>query len=357
MGAHGVIAVILVAAPSLVAGCGSSLGSQAGTAEGGAEAPYESGALPGDGQGSPSVGDGGGLAAACDDFWGALLGCSVVPSAEADHDRPRFRQFCENQANLPGSTTTVADLETCAQAFKADCSTSCDLPNIGTLPAGAPCNAGFDLQCQSGACVQQHQADGGYPACGTCASTIAVGQPCRLTRTTGNCAPGSYCGSSPSSTCVPYGTAGAACSSSLPCAAMDFFCSSSSHVCTAKLALGGACASDMECARALPCVAGTCAPRAAAGASCTPSGYASPCEAGLMCDSATHKCVAPSVLPGGACGAGLLCLIGACSPAGTCPAVVADGQPCPTNGTEVCDFEASCDYTGTCAIPGAPVCR
>jgi hypothetical protein len=351
MGARAVIATVLVA------GCGSSQGAQGVATDGGAESAYESGALPGDGPGSPSAGDGGSVAAACDDFFGALLGCSHEPSALADHDRPRFRQFCENQANLPGSTTTVAVIETCAQAYKADCFTSCQFPNFGTLPAGAPCNAGFDLQCQSGACAPQRQADGGYTACGTCASAIAVGQPCSLGGTTANCAPGSYCGPGPSSTCVPYGTAGAACSSGLLCAATDFFCSLSSHVCTAKLALGGACASDMECAHALPCVAGTCAPRAAAGASCTPSGYASVCEAGLQCDTAMHKCVARSVQPGGACGAGLLCMIGTCSPAGTCPGVVPDGQPCPANGTAVCDDEASCDYTGTCAIPGAPVCR
>lgn len=344
MGARAVIAAIFVAAPSLVAGCGSSQGAHGVTADGGAEAP-------------PSAGDGASLAAACDDLFGALLGCSRAPSAEADHGRPRFRQFCENQANLPGSTTTVAILETCAQAFKADCFASCQLPNVGTLPAGAPCNTGFDLQCQSGACVGQPLADGGNPACGTCASATAVGQPCSVTGTMGTCAPGSYCGPGPSSTCVPYGTAGAACTSGLLCAATDFFCSSSSHVCTAKLAAGGACGSDVECADALPCVAGTCARHAPAGASCTPSGSASPCEAGLMCDTSTQKCVAPSVEPGGACGPGMLCSIGTCSPAATCPPIVPDGQPCPTNDTAVCDVEASCDYTGTCTIPGSPVCR
>jgi hypothetical protein len=67
-----------------------------------------------------------------------VTGCTRVASALADHDRPRFTQFCENHANLPGSTATVAVLETCAQAYKADCLTSCQLPNAGTLTAGAP---------------------------------------------------------------------------------------------------------------------------------------------------------------------------------------------------------------------------
>jgi hypothetical protein len=357
MGARSVVAVVLAVAQCLVAACGSSQGAQGVTGDGGAEASYESGDLPGDGPGSPSAGDGGSLAAACGDFYDALIGCSLAPAAEADHDRPRFTQFCENQGNLPGSTTTVAVIETCAQAFKADCSTSCELPNVGTLPAGAPCNDGFDLQCQSGVCVTQPQGDGGYSACGTCASASAVGQPCSLTAPVGYCAPGSYCGPGPSSTCVAYGTAGAACSSDLLCASTDFFCSPSSHVCTAKVAVGAACASDIECANSLPCVAGTCAARAAAGASCTPTGEASPCLAGLTCDATLHECVAPTVQPGGACGPGMLCLIGDCSAAGTCPVLVPDGQPCPSGDTAVSDLEASCDYTGICAIPGTPICR
>jgi hypothetical protein len=125
----------------------------------------------------------------------------------------------------------------------------------------------------------------------------------------------------------------------------------------AKAALGSACASDMDCAKAFPCVNGVCSPRAGAGGSCTPSGYASPCAVGLECDSATHKCEAPSVEPGGACGPGLLCLTGSCLPSGTCPTIIPDGQPCPAGNTSVCDVEASCDFTGICAIPGSPVCR
>ena len=47
-----------------------------------------------------------------------------VPSSLEAHEGGRFRQSCENQANLPGSTTTVALLEACARAFRADCTTS-----------------------------------------------------------------------------------------------------------------------------------------------------------------------------------------------------------------------------------------
>jgi hypothetical protein len=269
MGACPVLAVVLVAAQSLVAGCGSSQGARGQAADAGGEAQLESGTTPGEGSVPPSPGEDGGVAAACDDFFGALVACSIVPSGLVAHDGPRFRQFCMNQAHLPGSTTTVDAIEKCAQAYEGDCASLCGLPNVGTLPGGAPCNAGFDLQCQSGACVQL--PDAGHSACGTCAATILAGQPCNLARSTGNCAPGSSCAAS--GTCVPYGAAGAACSSSVLCDA-DSFCSSTSHTCVAKAALGAACASDMECAHALPCVNGACTPRAAVGASCTPSGYA-----------------------------------------------------------------------------------
>ena len=339
MRARPFVAVVLVAAQSAVAGCGLSQGARGQAADAGGEVQLESG----------TPGDDGGLAAACDDFFGALVACSLVPAGLVAHAGPRFRQFCLNQANLPGSTTTVDALETCARAYKGDCASLCGLPNVGTLPGGAPCNAGFDLQCQSGACEQM--PDAGHSACGKCAATILAGQPCSLTRSTGNCAPGSSCAAS--GTCVAYGAAGAACSSSQLCDA-DSFCSSTSHTCVAKAAVGAACASDMECAHARPCVNGACALPAAGGASCTPSGYASPCGHGLTCDTATHRCVAPSVQPGGACGPGLVCLTGSCLPAGTCPTIVPDGQPCPSGSAQVCDVEASCDFTGICAIPRIP---
>ena len=340
VGVRSAIAFLLVAAPSIVAGCGSSQGASGMAADGG--------------PGSAPAGDNSGVAAACDDFFGALAGCSLVPSALAAHASGRFRQYCENQASLPGSMTTVAALEACARAFRADCTTSCRLPNVGTLPGGAPCNAGFDLQCQSGSCGPEFPSDGGPSACSTCANAIPLGQPCSVTGSDSRCAPGSQCAGA-SNTCVPYGDAGAACSSSLVCAT-DFFCSPS-QVCVAKAIVGAACTSDMECADAHSCVAGVCAPRAAAGAPCTPSGFASPCALGLTCDSASLKCVAPSVQPGGACGAGLLCVIGTCSHAGVCPTVVPDGQPCPADDTHVCDVEAFCDSARTCSIPGSPVCR
>jgi len=353
MGARVVIVVMTLCAPAAFMACGSSHAVVPGVADGGKAGPAEAtDAETADGGGTVPTGDEGGVAAACNDFLAASLACSALPSAVDAHDGPRFRQFCENQLSLPGMTMTVAALESCARATKADCNAQCNLPFAGTLPAGAPCNADF-YQCQSGGCAATRLPDGGYATCGTCAASIPIGQPCNVTGPD-SCEPGSYCGTS--DTCVAYGSAGSACSSSLPCEANDFFCSSSGQ-CTAKLALGAACAADIDCADALPCVSGTCAAQAPAGSPCTPSGYASPCKGGLTCNPVTSTCVAPTVQPGGACGAnGLLCQVGSCSTTGLCPTIIPDGQPCPVDDTETCDVNADC-LTGVCTIPGGTVCQ
>jgi hypothetical protein len=364
MGARAVIAVLVLAAPTIAA-CGSSKsavapGDGGGTGpEGSAAALRDSGAGPGDsGAGvtddaDVQPGSDGSVANACDDLFNAWVACSLVLPAAAAHDAPRYRQLCENQVALPGSTTTVAEIEACAQAYKADCSTTCHLPNAGTLPAGAPCNIGWDLQCQSGSCAEVRLPDGGYSGCGVCAATIPVGQPCGPSASSGLsvCAQGSYC----AGTCTSLGALGAHCTS--PSLCQPGLTCSSAQQCATPVMLGGACQADIDCAEAFPCVAGTCFPRGDAGAHCTESGWDTPCDYGLECDTSTSTCVAPTVQPGDACGAnGQLCIYGSCAKEGVCPTIVPDGQPCPTSDTATCDDEATCDTTGHCSIPGINAC-
>jgi hypothetical protein len=173
-----------------------------------------------------STADDGGLTGACDDYFAAVVACSLFPDAAAAHDAPRFLQVCRTQASLPGSTTTASTYEACARTKQANCSATCQFPVTGT--------------------------------CRICATSIPVGQPCGSTgETTTTCVPGSYCAGSTSKTCVAYGTAGAACSQAGQCQS-DLFCSSS-HRCVAQGALGMACSVDAdqtECSAQLPCVAG-----------------------------------------------------------------------------------------------------
>jgi len=352
MGARVVAAICVLAAPGMLA-CGSSRSATA-PVDGGGAGPGDSGAGVTDGAEVPPGPDGS-VASACDDLFNAWVACSLVLPATAAHDAPRFRQVCENQASLPGSTTTAANIEACAHAYTADCSTTCAGPTTGTLPAGAPCNIGWDLQCQSGVCAEVALPDGGYaPSCGVCATSIPVGQPCSANGTSA-CVQGSYCAGGTSKTCAAYGDAGAPCSPALLCQ-WDLICSSA-QICGPNAPLGGACSSDMDCAEAFPCVGGTCSPRGDAGAHCAESGYSTPCEFGLECDTWTSRCVAPTVQPGGACGAnGQLCIYGSCAKEGVCPTIVPDGQPCPTSDTATCDDEAQCDATGRCSIPGINAC-
>ena len=245
MRVRAVIATMVLGLAPLAVACGSTHAVSSGVGDGGEAGPAgRPDAETADDSGTVPIGDDGGVAAACNDFLAANLACAVpLPSAVEAHDDARFLQFCENQLSLPGMTMTVAALESCARATKANCNAQCNLPFAGTLPAGAPCNADF-YQCQSGGCVATRLPDGGYAACGTCPASIPIGQPCGGPGPE-NCEPGSYCGTS--KTCVAYGRAGATCSSSLLCEANDFFCSSSGQ-CTAKLALGAACAADVDCA-------------------------------------------------------------------------------------------------------------
>jgi hypothetical protein len=367
MGGRGVAIAVFVLATPVTEACSSSSSSESAMDGDGAgmqradAASGDSGSEPGDSTvvltgdaGTQQMADGG-VAAACDQLFDAWVACSLVLPAAAAHNAPRFRQFCEIQAALPGSTTTAAEIEACARAFAADCSATCQTSNVGTLPAGSPCNIGWDLQCQSGSCAEVRLADGGYSSCGVCAASIPVGQPC-VTTDTKVCVQGSYCAAPSSGTCVTYGDAGAPCSPNLLC--QPGLVCSSAGLCEPEAPLGHGCSSDVDCAQGLPCVGGTCSPRADAGAHCTVSGYSTPCAYGLECDTTTSTCVAPTVQPGGACGSnGQLCVFGQCIQ-GACPTIVADGQPCPTSNTAMCDVEAQCDSTtGKCAIPGSTACR
>ena len=363
MGTRAIIAVILVLAAPTIAACGSSK-SAAATVDGGGIGPEGSGAAPGDsgaGPGDSSTaatddaevppGSDASVANACDDLFNAWVACSLVLPAAAAHDAPRYRQLCEIQVALPGSTTTVAEIEACARAYTTDCSTTCQLPNTGTLPAGAPCDLTWNLQCQSGSCVQV--PDAGSSGCGACAATIPIGQGCGpgASSASSACAPGSYC----AGTCTALGAVGAPCTTRSVC--QPGLTCSSAEQCATPVMLGGACQADIDCAEGFPCVAGTCALRGDAGAHCTESGWDTPCDYGLVCDTTTSTCVVPTVQPDGACGAnGQACIYGSCAE-GVCPTIIPDGQPCPTSPTAMCDVEAECDPAGNCEIPGSTVCQ
>ena len=164
VGAREVIVTILALSPLGLVACGSSQAGQGAATDGGAEPGDGLGGGASDGPSATTVDDGG-LVGACDDYFAALVACSFISNATAAHDAPRFLQGVI-QASVPGLTTTASTYEACAHTKKADCSAECQFPLTGTLAGGAPCNVGFDYQCQSGYCAQPRLPDGGYPTCG-----------------------------------------------------------------------------------------------------------------------------------------------------------------------------------------------
>ena len=348
--------------------------------------------------GGRPLGDGG--PTACDHYYAAQFtrcGGPQLPAAEAARQLARFEQVCQNEAALPGSGVTAATLDACADALDlSPCEFPAGPPQAcqfhGTLPGGSPCADG--IQCQSGRCggTQSFSPEGptGPAVCGTCANVTTVGQPCgqadcpaasacildnpggstysckatsdgtqgaSCDDLTTYCQPGLYCAAQ-TATCQPVAAVGAACGDgSRPpgdpggCAA-PYGCEELSMTCVSSPD-GGPCLSDFDCAPGLGCIPeGPCANPARFG--CSASGQCVPitwAQSGQPCSLAVR------------------CLVGSCfsneslpmvqAPNGgllwsTCPAVVADDQPC--NARSTCDAFAEC-FQGACILSDAVSCQ
>ena len=200
-------------------------------------------------------------------------------------------------------------------------------------------------------------SDGGTSAnfCGACAPSVAVGQSCA----SGTCITGAAC---VGGTCVATGSVavGGVCNSASDCQ-KGLACSA--QKCAALAASGGACDTTAGCQNELVCDKMVCGAPVALGGDC--SATSPSCAVGAICDFAgTKKCLALAFAKAGAaCGvtpAGyVLCAVGSCNAAGaagTCPAIIADGQACDaTDRTKTCDSLAQCSAS-VCRL-GNPVCK
>jgi hypothetical protein len=312
---------------------------------------------------------------ACGDYFDAEFGSTascpgavIPPASEVARLRPRFVSACGDVIGEPGSAVTASALEACVAAIKADPCQALDdtrgpcFFEYGTGAAGVACAE--DSQCASGSCsAQSETADGGTTgSCGVCAPVVAVGAPCE-----GTCGANAECGPAPSgdsTICVAITVvaAGGACTGSGQECAEGLVCNPSG-VCAAPGGAGAPCVFSEECQAPLTCPSGasgqtTCQPGAAAGAACTSS---SDCQPGLGC-GAGQTCVAMTwVSAGQPCNATASCLVGGCpatgtTTSGTCPTVIADGQPCSEgDSTTTCDTFATC--TGGVCVLGYPTCQ
>jgi hypothetical protein len=326
-------------------------------------------ACGGSGGAPPSGNPDGGAAspavlAACDLYFDALYAnnCGGVPppADELARVKVRFERVCAAAVSLPGAVETASYFETCANALNT---LGCGQLNLtpgpcafiaGSRGGGAPCLT--DHQCQSGDCSA-------IDTCGTCAAVSAgggPGQPCSP-----GCQPGTACSAARLCTTVTYGDAGARCDGIVTRCNAGLVCNLALGQCAALGGAGAKCAYSSDCGRGLVCpgpvTPTTCQSPGPAAASC---GEPSDCAPGLVCDYTTHQCAAVTwASPGQPCTGSKQCLVGRCPigsngvPAGPCPAVIADGQPCGgQDNSKTCDTFAQC-FAGACHLGLAGLCQ
>jgi hypothetical protein len=299
----------------------------------------------------------------CGNYFDALVigTCNtgpMIPDDELARDRARFETVCQASLVLPGSTVTQAQIEACAIAIHdAGCTGRPGLPQAcvfsGALSAGSACNE--DFQCQGGLCFAAAPVnDGGAGApngCGKCEAVASVGQSCAMA----TCARGAVCDPTKMpSTCatVTSGGAGASCNGATTVCDVGFFCDVATMKCAPTFPVGQACNGSSECTAPATCRAKKCTSPSEAGGGCY---IDTDCVAGLGC-SVNEQCGAVTwATAGQPCGDLARCVVGACSSAGTCPAVVADGQPCPTDDGHTCDSLSLC-VNGKCTLEDTVAC-
>jgi hypothetical protein len=319
---------------------------------------------------SSGSGAAGGVSAACDqsfDAYVATASCDVALStSEVARLRPIFDAACAAQFSLPGSGLTAASLAACAQAVQASPCLGTNFPACSNTPAGtlavdAPCAS--DTQCASAFCALQTVTTGNggetTSTCGTCAATTPPGQSCA--GSTPRCAPGTECSSDVNPTCVPipWGAVGDTCNGATAFCNSDFTCDGTG-TCALPAAAGAACQVSQDCASPLVCAGSMCGNGDPVGATCTLDGTG--CAHGLECDPTTYTCAAVTFAnPGDPCGDTTLCAVGQCNVGATggsptCPTLVADGQPCPSDATSTCDTFSEC-FGGVCSQPSGAACK
>jgi hypothetical protein len=332
-------------------------------------------------------------------------GGPTLPATELSRDRARYEHVCTAEMALPGSGVDVAGVEACVTAIKASpCQFPAGAPMAcafhGSLARGDPCSDG--AQCASGQCDGTVVLGPDGPTmpymCGTCEPVATVGNVCAFDNYSAGCEPGAVCTTmettspDPEYTCVEAaeGDAGAACDGLSALCKPGLYCSTQTAKCERLAAAGAACGEGPRgapggCEAPLGCgsAPGTCR-SGSAGASCVSddecaSGFGcvpvGPCaaqgqEARIGC-STSGRCVAITwASPGQPCDVGVRCLVGSCNYGsrvtlttqaadgglleGTCPAVVADGEPCTVTST--CDPFAQC-FQGVCTLIDGVTCR
>lgn len=309
---------------------------------------------------------------------------NISPARESTY-LTRLQRSCENALAAPGIGITPGLLDQCSARVRSECGDDDACEDLfddvrGTLAEGAPCED--DTQCASGEC--DRMSNSSTPAaCGKCAPSRQIGEPC----SGGGCVVGAACRTAPGSSspteskCVAVRIANAGescgsfveevvrCAQGLTCKLDETSSGASTGKCTAPAGEGAPCGTQdsqfARCAAPFSCVNEKCGRLGGAGATCSGS---DDCASGFGCDPSNRTCVAITwVADGAACDDNLRrCNTGFCarptssgsSTTGTCVAYIADGQPCDlTKSSEQrCDSQASC-RDGVCTFNDATQCK
>lgn len=267
----------------------------------------------------------------------------------------RNRTGCLLSLGAPDTGRTPDNQQSCAAAYAgASCAdflqnaiAACQ-PPAGTRALYHPC--AYSAQCHSGFCSLSP-----YNPCGRCAPVPAVGDSC----TTSQCGGGQVCAEA-SSTCQPYGAAGAPCSTS--------------GECQAGLGCVGAANGNG---------AGQCEPTAAGASGDRKAGPICDSLKGLYCSfmgtntagtctsylhaTAGQPCGFAAGTAGAGssytlCSGGAACILPQGQNAGTCRAYAIEGHPCDAAKGPACLAPARCVISsggtaGTCQLPDPIACQ
>ena len=343
--------------------------------------------------GSSGGGGGGGGGGGCGAYFDSYTAYSKQCGGNSFlNSRDRWLQYCQLLIGAPGASGAESALSQCAQDVSTATST-CASPSkstacstfMGALGSGTAC--GESVQCASGFCkgggVMSSGSSSGETTttatCGVCADKIAVGGACDQSKGD-RCVKDASCvtsGSGGMGTCKAkiVNDVGGACGGKDSASCKDGLrCDFTMMKCAALSTAGGACDFDGDCATPLVCGADmVCAQPKATGAACTlamDSFGNSGCARNETCNAMTSTCAATvQVDPGGTCDfSSRYCKAGSCnimpgdggisgSSTGTCPKIIADGQPCTNSAKDsVCDEFAEC-LAGKCTVFDPSTCK
>jgi hypothetical protein len=315
--------------------------------------------------GGSTAGPGGGSSSSCDRYFTTLYTTCQnpqPPASEVSRVRARFDKLCAEALALPGISITANSLDACISAVQSSGCNATSQPACkfgpGALADGSKCVS--NEQCMSDTCSAGQQAsDGGVMLCGTCVAGTPCGSAvcpantiCTTNGTSGSCQP------------IVFGDSGATCDDVVSQCKPGLVCNEVSRTCAAPGAAGSPCRAPTDCGGSLACpvstsgATSTCQAPGSSGAACQSD---NDCAAGLGCNYVARTCGAVTwATAGQPCGPTSRCLVGFCplngnATSGTCPTVIADGQPCSmTDPTQTCDTLSEC--YGTCQIAGTNNC-